>query len=180
MVRPRLLIVAAIIVAAAVSRLIPHPPNLASVTAVALFAGAYVQDRRLAFLIPLVALFLGDLILGFYGLPEMLIVYGSFALIVCIGLWLKQRRSALRIGGGSIASSVLFFVLTNFGTWAFSSIYPKTLAGLMACYIAAIPFFQNTIQGDLLYTLVLFGGFALLERRFSRLREPGPAGALAA
>lgn len=175
MVRPRLLMVAAIIVAAALSRLIPHPPNVASVTAVALFGGAYIQDRRLAFLIPLGAMFLGDLILGFYGLPEMLVVYGSFALIVCIGLWLKQRRSALRIAGAAIASSVLFFVLTNFGTWAFTGIYPKTLSGLAACYIAAIPFFQNTLQGDLLYTIVLFGGFALLERRFSLLREASAA-----
>ena len=172
MLKPRLLIVAAIIVAAALSRLIPHPPNMASVAAVALFGGAYIQDRRLAFLIPLGALFLGDLVLGFYDLPEMVIVYDSFALIVCIGLWLKQRRSVLRIGGAAIASSVLFFMLTNFGAWALTDIYPKTLGGLIACYIAAIPFFQNTLQGDLLYTVVLFGGFALLERRFSLLREP--------
>jgi hypothetical protein len=71
-----------------------------------------------------------------------------------------------------LASSVLFFVLTNFGVWAFDALYPKTLEGLMACYVAAIPFFRNTLLGDLSYTVVLFGGFALLERRIPVLRDP--------
>src|SRR3984893_8280236 len=161
MLRPRLVLLISIILLAALSRLIPHPPNMASVTAVALFGGAYFSDRRLAFLVPLAALFLSDLVLGFYH--HMEVVYASFALIVCIGLWLQQNRSALRIAGAALASSVLFFLLTNFGVWAFGSLYPRTLDGLIACYTAAIPFFGNTLQGDLLYTVVLFGGFMVLE-----------------
>ncbi len=102
---------------------------------------------------------------------RMEVQYLSFALIVCIGLWLEKDRSALKIAAAALAGSVLFFVLTNFGVWAFGSLYPRTLGGLMDCYIAAIPFFRNTLQGDMLYTLILFGGFALLERRFSVLRE---------
>src|SRR6267378_3322359 len=100
MIRPRLVALISIILAAALSRLIPHPPNMTSVTAVALFAGAYFSDRRLAFLVPLTALFLSDSVLGFYG--HMEIVYLSFALIVCIGLWLGRDRSVLRIAGAAL------------------------------------------------------------------------------
>jgi len=170
MLKPRLLVVISMVLAAAASRLIPHPPNLASISAIALFGGAYFSDRRLAFLIPLAALFLSDLILGFYS--HMEVVYLSFALIVCVGLWLQKRRSAFYIAGAALVSSVLFFVLTNFGVWAFESLYPKTFEGLLACYVAAILFFQNTRQGDLFFTVVLFGGFTLLERSFPKLREP--------
>ena len=157
------------ILAAAVSRLIPHPPNLASITAVALLGGAYLSHKWLAFLVPMAALFLSDLILGLY--PHMEIVYGSFALVVCLGLLLQKKRSPLRIAGAAIASSLLFFVITNFGVWAFGTLYPRTVAGLVECYAAAIPFFQNTLIGDALYTTVLFGGFALAERLVPALHE---------
>ena len=170
MLKPRLLVLVSIVLAAAASRLIPHPPNMTSLTAVALFGGAYFSDKRLAFLVPLVALFLSDLVLGFYHHMEM--VYLSFALIVGIGLLLQKRRTALPIAAAAVAGSVLFFVVTNFGVWAFESLYPKTLGGLIACYVAAIPFFQNTLFGDALYTAVLFGGFALLERYLPTLRDP--------
>jgi hypothetical protein len=151
------------------SRLIPHPPNMESVSAVALFGGAYLSDKRMAFVVPLAALFLSDLVLGFYH--GMAVTYASFALIVCIGLWLQSNRSAPRIAGAAVASSVLFFVTSNFGVWAFGSLYPKTVEGFFACYVAAIPFFWNTMLGDLLYTVLLFGGFRLLEWRFSGLRD---------
>jgi hypothetical protein len=170
MVQPRLMVLITIVLAAAASRLIPHPPNLTSIAAVAFFGGAYFSDRRLAFLVPLAALFLSDLILGFYA--HMEVVYLSFALIVCVGLWLQKRRSTIYIVGAALASSILFFLLTNFGVWALESLYPKTMAGLLACYVAAIPFFQNTLQGDLFFTAALFGGFTLLERSFPKLREP--------
>ena len=170
MLAPRMVVLVGMILVAAASRLIPHPPNFASITAVALFAGAYFSSKRLAFLAPLAALFLSDLALGLYY--HMEVVYLSFALVVCIGFWLQRRRRALPIAGAALAGSILFFVVTNFGVWAFGSLYPKTMAGLMTCYVAAIPFFQNTLLGDALYTAVLFGGFALAESRFPRLGEP--------
>ena len=170
MSKPRLGVLVLMILAAAGSRLIPHPPNMASIAAVALFGGAYLANKWLAFLVPLAALFLSDLVLGLYG--HMEIVYGSFALVVCIGLLLRKRRTPLRIAGAALASSTLFFVITNFGVWAFGHLYPKTAAGLFTCYVAAVPFFQNTLAGDALYTTVLFGGFALAERLFPALREP--------
>lgn len=172
MIKPRLVALISIVLAAAATRLIPHPPNMTSIAAVALFGGAYFQDRRLAFAVPLAALFLSDLVLGLYD--GMLIVYVSFALIVGAGLWLRPRRQPALIAGAALFSAVLFFVLTNFGVWAFGHLYPKTSTGLVACYVAALPFFRNSIEGDLIYTLLLFGGFAALERRFAGLREPSP------
>jgi len=158
------------ILAAAALRLVPHPPNFTPIGAMALFSGAYLGRRgAVALVAPLGALFLSDLVLGFYrGMPT---VYFSVALIVIIG-WVALRRvSPIRVGGAAIASSVLFFVLTNFGMWLSSGFYPRTLAGLEACYIAAIPFFQNTVAGDLFYAAVLFAGFALLERTVPALRS---------
>ena len=115
---------------------------------------------------------LSDLVLGFHsGMP---FVYGSVALIVVIGWLALKHRSPVRIGAAALVSSVLFFGVTNFGTWALSGMYPLTFAGLTACYVAAIPFFQNTLAGDLLYAGLLFGGFALLERGVPAIRQ-GPA-----
>lgn len=170
MLKPRLLVLISMILMAAASRLIPHPPNVTSLTALALFGGAYFLDRRLAFLVPLTALFISDVVLGFYH--HMEVVYLSFALIGAIGLLLQKRRTTLPIAVAALASSVLFFVLTNLGVWAFGALYPTTLEGLIACYVAAIPFFQNTLLGDLFYAAVLFGGFALLESQLPALSDP--------
>jgi hypothetical protein len=175
MLKPRTEVLMAMVLAAALSRLIPHPPNFAPIGGLALFGGAYFSDKRLAFLVPFAAMLLSDLVLGLYGHMEW--VYGSFGLIVYIGLGLQSRRRVGWIAGASLASSTLFFAITNFGVWAKGSLYGKGLAGLMACYVAAIPFFGNTVLGDGFYSLMLFGGFALLEKRFDILREPALPGA---
>jgi len=172
----RLLAILTAVLIAAALRLVPHPPNFTPIGAMALFSGAYLADRRLAFAAPLAALLLSDAVLGFHsGMP---FVYGSVALIVLIG-WLGLKRvTSFRVVGAALASSVLFFVVTNFGTWALSGMYPLTPAGLAACYVAAIPFFQSTVVGDLVYSGLLFGGFVLLERAIPAIRqgsEPQPA-----
>lgn len=159
------------IIAAAALRLVPHPPNFSPIDAMALFGGAYLGRRGIAFVAPLAALLLSDLVLGFYH--GMATVYATVALIVLIGWWVSSKRTPLRIGAAAIASSVVFFVITNFGMWLFSGIYPVTYAGLVACYTAAIPFFQNTVAGDLFYTVLLFGGFAVAQHLMPRLRA-GP------
>jgi len=163
------------IVAAAALRLVPHPPNFSPIDAMALFSGAYLGRRWVAFAAPLAALFLSDLVLGFYH--GMATVYATVALIVAIGWSLSSRRSPLRIAGAAVAGSVTFFLITNFGMWLFSGFYPLTSAGLAACYVAAIPFFQTTVAADLVYAGLLFGGFALAEHFLPRLRagEPQPA-----
>ena len=162
------------LLAAAASRLIPHPPNFSPIAALALFGGAQFADKRLAFLVPLAAMFLSDLFLGLHSLIP--VIYGSFALIVCLGFWLRRRQNVWAIGGTAIVGALLFFVLTNFGVWALGQMYPKTPAGLLDCYVAAIPFFQNTLSSNLFYAALLFGGLAIAENRFVKLREiPGIA-----
>lgn len=170
--KPRILTVIAIVLAAALSRLIPHPWNFAPITAIALFGGTHLP-KQWAYSLPLVAMFLSDLVLGFH--PEMPLVYLSFLLIVAIGQFVSQRKSFFRVTGAALVSSVLFFLLSNLGVWLVGAFYPKTVDGLVTCYIAAIPFFQNTLIGDLLYTATLFGGFALLSRSWSALRESATA-----
>jgi hypothetical protein len=160
------------ILAAAALRLVPHPPNFSPIDAMALFSGAYVGRKWLAFAAPLGALLLSDLLLGFYS--GMLFQYVSVALIVLLGMVALPRVTALRLGGAALASSVLFFAVTNFGVWLVSGMYALTLSGLAACYVAAIPFFQNTVAGDLFYAALLFGGFALAERFMPRLRAGAP------
>jgi len=115
----------------------------------------------------------GKLSLGLHRLIP--VGYGSFALIVCLGFWLRGRRKVVPIAGAALAGSVLFFVLTNLGVWALGSWYPKTWEGLVACYVAAIPFFHNTLLGDAFYSTVFFGGLALAEKGLPALREPALA-----
>jgi hypothetical protein len=161
------------IVTAAALRLVPHPPNFTPIDAMALFGGAYLGRRALAFVAPLGALLLSDLVLGFYH--GMATVYAAVALIVMIGWTISgRRRSVLPVTAATISASILFFVLTNFGMWLFSGFYPRTLDGLVACYVAAIPFFQNTVAGDLFYTALLFGGFRIAELLVPRLTVEEP------
>jgi hypothetical protein len=168
----RLIALLSAIAAAAALRLVPHPPNFSPIDAMALFSGAYLGRRALAFVAPLGALLLGDAIIGFH--PYMWATYLSVALIVLIGWVVQARISPVRIGAAAVASSVLFYVVTNFSVWLGSSVYPQTLSGLAACYVAAIPFFQNTLAGDLFYSALLFGGFALVEHFVPRLRAGSP------
>jgi hypothetical protein len=167
--KARLLALLAAIVAAAAMRLVPHPPNFSPMAAMALFSGAYMPKRALSFIAPFGALLLSDVVLGFYA--GMSFVYCSFALTLLIGWAIAARKTPLAIGAAAVASSLVFFVLTNFGMWAFSGFYPLTSTGLLACFAAAIPFFQNTLAGDLFYTALLFGGFALAERLLPMLRQ---------
>ena len=146
-----------LIVVAAFSRLIPHPANFTAVAAIALFGGVYL-DRKIAFVVPVVAMFVSDYVIGFYG--GMFWVYGSFALIGLIGLWLKNHKTPMAILGGTLAGSIIFFFVTNFGEWLMpTSIYAHTWAGLVECFVMAIPFFRNTVSGDLLFVTAMFGAY---------------------
>ena len=168
----RTILIFAMIVLAAVLRLAPHPWNFTPVGAVALFSGAMVRDRRLAFLLPVLVMLATDLINGFNKLSPL--VYASFLLSVLIGRFLIRKRNLMRIGGATFLGSLQFFVITNFGVWAFLNSYPRTGAGLAACYLAGVPLFWNTLAGDVTYATLLFGGFFLAERLAPRL-HPSPA-----
>jgi len=168
------LVLAGMIVLAALSRLLPHPPNFSPVEAVALFGGAYFANKGAAIWVPLVAMFLSDLALGlvnggiywsYFLSAGYLLVYLCIALSSVLGFGLRGRVSVARVGAYSLVGSVLFFLVTNFGAWLGSTMYPQTAAGLMAAYVAGIPFFQWTVLGTLFYSALLFGSFAWLRSR---------------
>lgn len=183
--KTRTIVLVGMVLVAALSRLLPHPPNFAPIGAVALFGAAQFRNRWAAFLVPLVAMFISDAALEFatnLGLfsgwmahgqgfhQGMWVVYGTIALIAALGLLLRKKKSPLRVGTTVLASSCLFFVITNFAVWAGDTLYPHTTAGLLLCYTAAIPFFQWTLMGDAFYATILFGGFALAEKRYPALQ----------
>ncbi|RMF28181.1 MAG: hypothetical protein D6765_06380 [Bacteroidetes bacterium] len=167
-------LVAGLILLAALSRLLPHPYNFTPLGGMALFGAAYFSRRWLGLLVPLAALWVSNLLLdnllyaqyyeGFVWFSNPF-VFLSLAAVVALG-WLTLRKVTLpRLIGSSLAASTLFFLISNFGVWLQGLLYPKTLAGLAACYAAALPFFQNTLLGDLFYVGVLFGTYAFLRKR---------------
>jgi hypothetical protein len=156
-----------LVFAAAFVRLIPHPPNFAPIAAIALFGGAYFTKRWAAFIVPLTAMFITDLFLGFH--PTMWAVYLSFVLIVMIGVVMIKQKRITNIFFASIASSVVFFIITNFGVWLSTPYYEKTSIGLAACFTAAIPFFHQTLLSDLLFVTILFGLYEILKAKIPAL-----------
>lgn len=149
------------ILAAVVLRLIPHMPNFVPIAAMALFGGVYLGKKE-AIIVPIVAMFVADYFIGFYNPVIMIAVYGSFLAIGLMGIWLKKHKTATNILGASLIGSVGFFLVTNFAMWAAQSgftqtLYPQTMQGLLDCYIMGLPFFRNTLLGDLFYVGALFG-----------------------
>lgn len=169
----------------ALSRVIPHYPNFTALGAAALFAGAKIGRKVPAFILPFLALFLSDILLNnliystafpaeYSGFtlfkPDSLWIYAALAGIVLIGMLGLKKQTPVRTVGASVSASILFFLVTNFGVWATGSLYPPTIEGLIASYVAAIPFFWNTMFGDLFYVAVLFGGYALAFSWFPGLQ----------
>ena len=170
---------------AALSRLLPHPPNFTPIGGMALFGAACYTKRRWAFIIPIAAMWLSDLVLNnvvyaqyydhFVWLHRgALFTYGAFALIAVLGMLALKKVRVTRWAASTLGASYLFFLVSNFGVWCSGAMYPKTFGGLVACYTAGIPFLQNTIAGDVIYSGILFGVFALCAKRFPRLRFQQP------
>lgn len=141
---------------AVVARIIPHPPNVAPIAALALYSGARIGKGR-AVLLPLFAMLLSDWAIGFHS--TMGYVYGSFLTITLLGVLLRNDQKWGYVVAGSVSSSLLFFFVTNFGVWREGSMYPHTLGGLMSAYEMGLPFLRNTFIGDLVYTHLFFYGF---------------------
>lgn len=153
----------ALIVLAALSRLLPHPPNFTPIAGMALFGAAMLPNKRLSLLLPLAALLLSDVFLGFYGWIGMLSVYGATLLVGVLGYALLRKKPGVqRIALAALSGSVLFFLVTNGVCWWTG--YPHTFEGLSLCYTLALPFFRNEVLGTLVSAIVLFGGQALLMR----------------
>ena len=159
----KILLISALILIGIFSRLLPHPPNFTAIAAVALFAGAHFRNRILALALPMVAMFVSDLIIGLHS--TLVPVYIAFIITVGIGILISENKNPVNIIAGALSGSVLFFIITNFATWMVGTMYEKSLSGLLLCYTAAIPFFQNTLAGDLFFTGLLFGSYFFVEKR---------------
>jgi hypothetical protein len=149
-------VIGLMILAGALSRLLPHTPNITAVTAIAVLGGAFLSNRWLAMLIPVAALFLSDLVLGLHSM--VIYVYFSVMLIAFVSsLSLKPALRWTRLFSTSVGASVFFFIVTNFGVWLSGGLYEKTWDGLVSCYVMALPFLATQAVGDLFYSAVLFG-----------------------
>lgn len=141
------------------ARLLPHPPNVSPLASMALFGGAFFASTRMAIAVPLLAMLLSDLVLGFHGV--MWAIYGAFIVSALMGRHLRSRPSVARLAGATLASSIAFFVITNLAVWMMW--YPPTFSGLATCFTVAIPFFQNSLAGNVFFTTVLFGSAAMIR-----------------
>lgn len=138
------------------TRFVPHPMNFTAVGAIALFSGYYFKDKRIAFAVPMLVMLLSDWHIGFYDWRLLLSVYLSFALVVLLGMMIKNKKWFAALPTSLIGTS-LFFLITNWAVWFFADWYPHTFAGLMLCYAEGLPFVKNSFLGDLTYTFLFFG-----------------------
>ena len=144
------------------TRFLPHPANFTAIGALALFGGLYLP-RRWAIAGPLLAMFVSDIFIGFYTWQINLSVYVGFVIIGLIGLSIRQNKKISTVIGGTLLGSIIFFLLTNAAVWAFGNMYAHNFAGLIQSYYMALPFFKNSLAGDLFYTTVLVSGYELVK-----------------
>jgi len=147
-------------------RILPHPLNFTPVMAIALFSGV-VLSPGLALSVPLLVMMASDLVIGLHSL--VFLTWGAFALAVFIGLWVRKSPSASKVIFGTLAGSVLFFIITNLGVFLFQDMYPKNAEGFIQCYVMALPFFRNFLLGDLFFSALFFTVFALLKTASRKL-----------
>ncbi len=162
--RADLLLVAFLIGLVVAARLLPHTPNVTPIVAAALFASMVLQRRSLALLVPLGGMLISNLMMGSDQWQVTAVVYAALAWPVAIGFLARRYRLSRVIVPAALSCSLLFFATTNLAVWAFSGMYSLDMAGLIQCYVAALPFLKYTVTGDLLWTAVLFGGAWLLSR----------------
>jgi len=174
-------VITIMILLAALSRLLPHPPNFAPIGGMALFGAAYYTRRAWAYAIPIISMWISDLILNNVVYAEFfdkfvwfysgsLFTYAAFALIVLMGTFTLKKVRITRLLFSALGASVIFYLISNFGVWFSGTMYPKDISGLTACYAAGIPFFKNTLLGDLVYSTALFGVFEASLWKFPALR----------
>ena len=154
-----ILIISSIILLA---RFIPHAPNFSPLASILLFTGAYSSNKKMI-VIPLVALFVSDIFIGFYHIGIMLSVYSSFIIIYILGIYLKNNKNISNTLLTPIYSALLFFFVTNFAVWIFSSWYTHNLSGLLLNYTLAVPFFKNTLLSNIIYSYILFASYEIIQ-----------------
>jgi len=142
-------------------RFIPHTANFTPVAAIAIFSGVYLNKKQ-ALIVPLLLMILSDLFLGMHNV--VFFTWGGFVLVTLLGIWARNHKTFKVIVSTSVVSSVLFYILTNFGVWAMGW-YPQTAKGLLDCYILGLPFLRNFGVATLIYTIVLFGAYEFIARK---------------
>jgi hypothetical protein len=157
------LLVACLVGLVAAARLVPHAPNFTPVVAAALFAGTVLRSRVLAVGVPIAAMFISDLVIGFEDWRIRAVIYLALVLPVMLGIWGRRFRPRVALLPLALSSSLLFFLASNFAVWAFSGMYTLDLAGLVRCFVLALPFLSNTVIGDLAWTIMLFGSWWLVQ-----------------
>ncbi len=179
-------LVISLILIGIISRFLPHPPNMTAVAAVSLFAGAILNSRFVAFILPLVLMYLSDFVINntisriYFTNQEGLIfwssymtwVYLAFGITVLIGSYLLKNRSNIKIVGGAIAATLVFWLLSNFGSFLSPiSGYPLSFEGAIACYTLAVPFLLNSLIGNLVFSFAIFGTYDLINERQAKAKE---------
>ncbi len=157
-----------VIILLAMFRLVPHPPNATPIAAMALFSGAVFSNRALAYLVPLAAMWLSDLVLGLHA--TIWYVYAGVAITVLIGSAL-QNITIFRVGAVAFLASIVFYLLTNFGAWLHHDMYPQNATGLLQAYVAGLPFLRNALLANLMFAYLVFYGLAWLKSVFSSSRS---------
>ncbi len=147
-----------LIVVGMLLRLVPHAPNFTPVAAIALFGGAYLK-RKYALLVPLLLMIASDLVIGLHDV--VFFTWGSFILITLLGIQLKKQRSILRTAVMSLVSSILFYLVTNFGVWLMGW-YPLTFNGLITSYVMGLPFLRDFTLATVIYAAIFFGSYELI------------------
>lgn len=175
-----------IIIGAVFFRLaLPLMPNFSPLGATCLLGAAHFDKKWKAFLVPIAATWLSDIfvinVIYADHYPEFTLLYSgfywqyaSYALIVLFGRFLYAKNiSAIKIAVGGVGAGLIFFIVSNFGVWASGSTYSPDLGGLINCYVAGIPFYKGSLLGNLFYSVLLFGTYYLLQKRFVVLKSQG-------
>lgn len=147
---------------ALVSRIVPHAPNWTAVGALALWSGTLLRHKGLSLMLPVLVLFLSDLILGFH--PTMAWVYLGFLCVGLMGLWIKPQQGLKTVLPGSFLGTLIFFVVSNFGVWVSGGLYPMTQEGLIACFVLAIPFVWSQLAADFFFNGLYFAAYRFFKR----------------
>lgn len=157
----RFILITVLILIATTFRLIGHLPNFTPLAAIALFSGALISNRFMAIVVPFLALFISDLYIGLYGY-EMIVPYLGFGITILMGFLLRSKTGIVNVLGITMLSSLVFFLFTNFALFYPTTLYPHSVDGVFASYLAGIPFLKNALLGDLFYASVLFGAYYLI------------------
>lgn len=143
------------------TRVVPHMANFSPMIGLAVFSGFYFRRNALSLIVPLVTIFLTDMAIGFYDI--MIVIWASYLAMSLLTRRFMKQGSTIQAAIAGLGGASLFFVVTNFAVWASGQMYVMSLQGLVDCYVAAIPFFRNTLVSGVVYSVIFFGVYGFYE-----------------